>query len=56
MAAAPPPGSSAPARVVTRLQNQIVKPNMQYDGYVRYGNLCLTGEPEDVQQALEDPK
>jgi hypothetical protein len=41
---------------VTRLQNRIVKPNKQYDGYIRYGNLCVTGEPEDVQQALEDPK
>jgi hypothetical protein len=41
---------------VTRLQNQIVKPNKQYDGYIRYGNLCVTREPEDVQQALEDPK
>lgn len=26
------------------------------DGSVRYANLCVTGEPQTLQEAMEDPK
>jgi histone deacetylase 1/2 len=32
-----------------------VKPKKFTDGTIRYGNLCSTGEPQSVQEALGDP-
>lgn len=40
----------------TRLQGGIVKPKVFTDGTIRYGNLCVLGEPNSVDQALGDPK
>ena len=38
----------------TRSWSGIVKPKRYTDGTVWYGMLCSTGEPEDLQEALED--
>ena len=46
----------SPPRRHTRLQSSIVKPKKFYDGIIRYGNFCATGEPENEQEALDDPK
>ena len=40
----------------TRLQNGIVKPKVYTNGTVRYANLCTTGEPDSVDEALKLPK
>ena len=54
-----------PSRVRTRLQHGIVQPNarIQHDGgdrvrydQIRFANFCNTGEPDNVQEALADPK
>jgi hypothetical protein len=33
-----------------------VKPKKYTDGTIRYGNFRLTGEPESLLEALDDPK
>ena len=42
------------ARPVTRLQRGIRKPKTYTDGIIRYGCLIVSGEPEHLQEALED--
>ena len=55
-----PPGSPTatpspePQRPTTRSQRGIVKPKKFTDGTIRYGNLCSTGEPQSLQEALGD--
>lgn len=39
----------------TRLQDGIIKRKQFTDGTIRYGNLCSTGEPEYLGEALMDP-
>jgi histone deacetylase 1/2 len=53
----PADASSSPEiqRPKTRLQSGISKPKQYTDGTIRYGNLCSTGEPQSVQEALQDP-
>jgi hypothetical protein len=50
-----PSRSSAPTRAVTRLQNIIIKSNKCYDGFIRYANMCVIGDPESVEEAFDDP-
>ncbi|WVZ95460.1 hypothetical protein U9M48_041223, partial [Paspalum notatum var. saurae] len=45
----------SPVRRRTRLQSGIVKPKKFSDGTVRYGNFLKIGEPECLQEALNDP-
>ncbi|KAK1629428.1 hypothetical protein QYE76_003743 [Lolium multiflorum] len=59
----PAPIVSAPAahRPCTRSQMGVVKPKIVTDGRVRYdrirfANFCSTGEPENLQEALDDPR
>lgn len=40
----------------TRAQHGIVKPKHYTDGTVRYGLFCATREPENLEEALGDPK
>lgn len=40
----------------TRLQGGIVKPNIRTDGTIRYVHFCSTGELENLQETLGDPK
>lgn len=40
----------------TRLQSGIVKPKQFHEVIIRYGNFCSTGEPENIQDALDDPR
>jgi histone deacetylase 1/2 len=42
-------------RVRTRLQSGISKPKIYTDGTIRYANLSSTGEPENLDEALNDP-
>jgi histone deacetylase 1/2 len=42
-------------RVRTRLQSEISKPKIYTDGTIRYANLSSTGEPENLDEALNDP-
>jgi hypothetical protein len=49
------PPSPEAQRPRTRLQSGIIKPKQFTDGTIRYGNLCSTGEPESLQEALVDP-
>jgi hypothetical protein len=55
--AAPVPVPSLPEapRPRTRLQSGITEPKQFTDGTIRYGNLCSTGEPQSLQEALGDP-
>ena len=39
----------------TRLQSGIIKAKVFTDGTVHYGNFCSTGEPQNLQEALDDP-
>jgi hypothetical protein len=48
------PSSPEIQRPKTRLQSGIRKPKQYTDGTIRYGNLCSTGEPQSVQEALQD--
>lgn len=48
--------SSSPPRRVTRLQSEIVKPKKFTDGTIRYSNFSAIGEPQCLQEALNDPK
>jgi histone deacetylase 1/2 len=55
------PTVSAPGRPHTRLQSGISQPKIVTDGRVRYdrvrfANYSSTGEPNDVREALADPK
>jgi len=43
-------------RVTTRLQKGISNPKIGTDGTIRYGMLCVTGEPTGLEDALGDPK
>ena len=49
------PEATAP-RPRTRLQSGIIKPKKFYDDMVGYGMFCATGEPESIQEAMNDPK
>jgi len=49
------PEPSVPARHRTRLQSGITKPKKFFDGIIRYGMFSSTGEPDSLQEALEDP-
>ena len=40
--------------LINLLPSGIVKPKKVYDGMIRYGNFCSTGEPESVQEALDN--
>jgi histone deacetylase 1/2 len=45
----------------TRLQQGIVQPKIITDGRIRYdrirfANFCSTGEPSNLQEALDDPR
>jgi hypothetical protein len=45
----------------TRLQDGIVQPKIITDGRIRYDKLrfayfCSTGEPDNIQEALGDPR
>jgi hypothetical protein len=42
-------------RVRTRLQSEISKPKIYTDGTIRYANLSSTSEPENLDEALNDP-
>ena len=46
----------SPPRRRTRMQHGIIKPKKFTDGTIRYGNFCATGEPENLQEALDDPR
>ena len=46
----------SPPRRRTRMQQGIIKPKKFTDGTIRYGNFCATGEPENLQEALDDPR
>ena len=46
----------APLRVMTRLQKGIRNPKIRIDGTIRYGMLCISGEPTTLNDALGDPK
>jgi hypothetical protein len=49
--------SSTPQpRECTRLQNNIVKPKCLFPGMIRYANICTSGEPESLSEALADPR
>jgi hypothetical protein len=55
------PAVSAPGRPHTRLQSGISQPKIVTDGRVRYdrvrfANYSNTGEPNDIREALADPK
>lgn len=45
----------SPPRRRTRMQHGITKPKKFTDG-PRYGNFCATGEPGNLQEALDDPR
>ena len=53
---APAVRSVASPRVMTRLQKGIRNPKVRTDGTIRYGMLCISGEPTTVSSALDDPK
>jgi hypothetical protein len=48
----PVPATNAPR---TRLQYGIHKPKIYSDGTIRYGNLAVSKEPQDLCAALDDP-
>ena len=41
---------------MTRLQKGIKNPKIRIDGTVRYGMLCVAGEPTKLEDALKDLK
>lgn len=43
-------------RLVTRLQQGIRRPKVYTDGTIRYGNLAVTGELTNLQEALGNDK
>jgi hypothetical protein len=45
-----------PVRPRTMLQSGIVKPKVYTDGTIRYANLCTTGEPDNLTEALSSPQ
>jgi histone deacetylase 1/2 len=58
---APPVPEPVANRPCTRSQMGVVKPKIVTDGRVRYdrirfANFCSTGEPENLQEALDDPR
>jgi hypothetical protein len=40
----------------TRLQNNIVKPKHLFPDMIKHANVCSTGEPKSVKEALADPR
>jgi hypothetical protein len=48
--------STPQPRAHTRLQNNIVKPKCLFPGMIRYANICTSGEPESLSEALADPR
>ena len=44
------------SRVTTRLQKGIKNPKIRTDGTIRYGMLCVAGEPTRLEDALGDPR
>ena len=50
-----PMASTQIQRPRTRLQSDIIKAKVFTDGTVHYGNFCSTGEPQNLQEALDDP-
>ena len=44
------------SRVTTRLQKGIKNPKVRTDGTIRYGMLCIAGEPTRLEDALEDSR
>jgi histone deacetylase 1/2 len=43
-------------RPVTRLQLGIVQPRKLFKGMIRYAMISSTGEPENIEDALQDKK
>jgi len=52
----PPSSTTSPLRPKTRLQSGITRPKKFYDGIIRFGYFTSTGEPQTVQEALDDSK
>lgn len=50
------PAPPAPSRLRTRLQHGIRKPKEYTDGTVKYGLLSITGEPNNLEDALQDKR
>ena len=44
------------SRVTTRLQKGIKNPKIRTDGTIRYGMLCVAGEPTRLKDALGDSR
>ena len=55
-ASTPVPPLTTVSRVMTRLQKGIRNPKVRTDGTIRYGMLCITGEPARLEDALGDPR
>jgi hypothetical protein len=48
--------STLQPRARTRLQNNIIKHECLLPGMIGYANLCTSGEPESLPEALVDPR
>jgi len=56
LSAQPTPETSVQHRPVTRLQHGIRQPKIRTDGTIRYGCFTSTGEPQNLEEALNDEK
>jgi len=52
----PTPEASVQHRPVTRLQHGIRQPKIRTDGTIRYGCFTSTGEPQNLEEALNDER